>query len=69
MHKFWLKRTLARLQRQIGRKIHDHAYHLKMSSLTNCELNLLIYKRDETLEELDLSDYERKKFGLCPKGD
>ena len=65
MFKRWQnKYKLARLQRQISRKIEEHTHHLKMSSITENDFDLLIHARDELLQELNLTPEERKKFGL-----
>ena len=63
----WIEKLkLASLQRQIGRKTKTYIDCLKMTSVANCELDSLYHKREEVLDELELSRKECKKLGLCP---
>lgn len=61
------KRRLAAYQKKLKRLIDAQALNANEKTILEIQWNELLRQRDELLDELDLSDWERKRLGICPK--
>ena len=65
IRRWWKKQRLKAMQRQLRQIIELEAKARMDVQFWHTKFDLLCYQRDELLEELDLTDEERKQMGLA----